>query len=96
MSTISDRIEELAREWEEGANYGEAHPTVSASDYALSRDDWAAYLGEDGADEITALLALKTPYDRLCYVIDRVKMDDDSLDTDEYAAMALDALGVTL
>lgn len=31
-------------------------------------------------------------YDRICDVIDRAKNDDRSLDTDEYAAMIVDAL----
>lgn len=56
---VIERIAALTAEWEEGANYGETEPTQVASDYALSEDDWAAYLGEDGAAEIVALLALQ-------------------------------------
>lgn len=54
--TYHDRIAELTAEWEEGANYGEAEPTHRAADYMLSEDDWAAYLGTEGAAEIVALI----------------------------------------
>lgn len=67
MATKESRIAELTREWEDGANYGEAEPTHSASDYTLSEDDWAAYLGKDGAAEIVALLAeSEEDYARSC------------------------------
>lgn len=56
MTTTAERIAELTAEWEEGANYGEAEPTHRAADYALSEDDWAVYLGTEGAAEIVALI----------------------------------------
>ena len=56
MTTTAERIAELTAAWEEGANYGETGPTVYASDYALSEDDWRAYLSEDEVAEIVALI----------------------------------------
>lgn len=35
-------------------------------------------------------------YDKVCEAIDRAKMDDRSLDTDEYAGLVLEALGVDI
>lgn len=58
-----ERIAELTAEWEEGANYGESEPTITASDYSLSENDWEAYLGPDGAAELVALLALQEEAD---------------------------------
>jgi hypothetical protein len=46
------RIEELKAEWSE-ATEGE-----NSDDYSLSEDDWSVGLGEDGAAEMVALLAL--------------------------------------
>lgn len=57
MSTNDARIAELTSQWEEGANYGETEPTHCAEDYALSEEDWAAYLGAEGAAEIVRLIA---------------------------------------
>ncbi len=48
---VIDRIEELRAEWAEST--GDDPDT-----YALSGDDWSVGLGEDGAEEIVALLAL--------------------------------------
>ena len=56
MTTTTERIAELTAAWEEGANYGEASPTVCASDYALTEDDYRAYLNDDEAAEIVALI----------------------------------------
>ena len=55
MTTTAERIAELTAAWEEGANYGESEPTVRASDYALTEDDYRAYLSDDEAAEIVAL-----------------------------------------
>ena len=57
MTTTTERIAELTAAWEEGANYGELPEYhVRASDYALSEDDWRAYLSDDEAAEIVALI----------------------------------------
>lgn len=55
-ATTADRIAELTAAWEEGANYGETEPTHRAADYVLSEDDWAAYLSNEEAAEIVALI----------------------------------------
>ena len=57
MTTTTERIAELTAAWEEGANYGELPEYhVRASDYTLSEDDWRAYLNDDEAAEIVALI----------------------------------------
>ena len=57
MTTTTERIAELTAAWEEGANYGELPEYhVRASDYALSEDDWRAYLSDDEFAEIVALI----------------------------------------
>ena len=57
MTTTTERIAELTAAREEGANYGELPEYhVRASDYALSEDDWRAYLSDDEAAEIVALI----------------------------------------
>ena len=57
MTTTTERIAELTAAWEEGANYGELPEYhVRASDYALSEDDWRAYLSDDEVAEIVALI----------------------------------------
>ena len=48
---VIERIEELKADWAEATG-------DTPDDFSLSRDDWAVGLGEDGADEIVALLAL--------------------------------------
>lgn len=48
---IIERIDELKAEWSEATGDDE-------SDYQLSQDDWSLGLGDDGAAEIVALLAL--------------------------------------
>lgn len=48
---VMERIEELKYEWAEVTG-------DDPDDYDMGRDDWAVGLGEDGADELVALLAL--------------------------------------
>lgn len=49
---VIERIEELREEWNEATG-------DDWQDYALSEDDWKVGLGEDGAEELMALLALQ-------------------------------------
>lgn len=75
MTTTAERIAELTAAWEEGANYGETGPTVYASDYALSEDDWRAYLSEDEAAEIVALIEKAENQERAEQIAARVWKD---------------------
>lgn len=49
---VIERIEELRAEWDEATG-------DHWEDYALSGDDWAVGLGEDGAEELEQLMSLQ-------------------------------------
>jgi hypothetical protein len=73
MTTTTERIAELTAAWEEGANYGELPEYhVRASDYTLSEDDWRAYLNDDEAAEIVALIEKAENQERAERIADRI------------------------
>lgn len=80
-----------------------ADALAATEDFPLVREDgtltpagqeYVADMRENGHGDCD--VCYPEPYDRLCAIVDRIKNDDRSLDTDEYADMILSVLGVTL
>lgn len=70
--------------------------TPAASTHLTMADYFASiprYI-EPARTEIAAQRVSDAAYDAICEVIDRVKMDERSLDTDEYASEILAALEI--